>query len=319
MKEFPLVSVIIPCFNSGEWMGETLSSVFDQTYPNIEVIVIDDGSTDNTKEIVLNYSDEILYYYQKNKGPSAARNLGAKKARGKYIAFLDSDDVWEDNKLSLQVGYLEKNKNVQLVFSNVNLINEKGEHLYSHFNRVPIGKKEIIMKFFLGEITMNTPTIVVKRDSLLNVGGFDEELPLREDHFFLMMMTHKYEIFHFKELLVNRRVSTKSMSNSLNVEKIFKMNEPFILKSVKKFPFLSNYKKNVYSRVYSAIARGYWKKRNYLKALLYIIKSIYNKPLKLRNYIFFFLILLRVNYKYMESAKWKLKKNNKIISRVISY
>lgn len=307
MKELPLVSVIIPCFNSEKWLSETLSSVFNQTYTNIEVIVVDDGSIDNTKKIVLNHSKKIFYYYQKNKGPSAARNLGIKKSKGEYIAFLDSDDLWEKNKLSKQISYLENNKDVHLVFSNVTIMNEKGDRLYIHSNEVPSERKEIIKKFFMGQITMNTPTIVARKDSVLNIGGFDEELPLREDHFFLMIMAHNYKLFHFKEPLVNRRVNQQSMSNSINVEKIFKLNEPFLEKSLAEFPYLSKCSKDVYSKLNSAAGRGYWKIGNHIKSIKYMIKAIYYTPFKVRNYIFLFLVFFRFKHKQLENIKLKLR------------
>lgn len=311
VKETALTSVIIPCFNSERWILETLSSVYSQTYPNIEVIVVDDGSVDNTKELVLSFDEKISYYYQENKGPSAARNLGIKKARGDYIAFLDSDDVWEQDKLSKQVNFLEKNEDVHLVFSNVTLINEQGETLYTHFNKVPSEKDEIIKKFFEGNITMNTPSIVARRDSVINAGGFDEELPLREDHFFLMMMTHKYKIFHFKEPLVKRRVSQQSMSNSIEPEKVFNLNTPFLLKSLEEFPFLSKYKKSVYSRMNATIGKGYWKNGNYTEGLKYMIKTIYYNPFKLSNYLFIIIILFRLEYQGIERLKWKARKRFK--------
>lgn len=307
MNYEPLVSVVIPCFNSEAWISETLLSVFKQTYSNVEVIVIDDGSTDDTKNIVLNYKNKVHYYYQKNKGPSAARNLGVKKSKGEYIAFLDSDDLWELTKISKQIKFLKANKDIHLVFSNVNIMNEEGVILYTHYNEVPSDKKEIIKYFFSGRITMNTPTIVARKDSILTIGGFDEELPLREDHFFLMKMAQKYNIYHFKEPLVNRRVSQQSMSNSINVEKIFELNNPFLIKSIELFPYLAKYRKSVYSKTNASIGKGYWKSGYYSKGSKYMLKAIYYNPLKLRNYIFLLLIIFRVKLNNLNKMKLKVR------------
>lgn len=310
MEEHPLVSIVIPCFNSEKWISETLSSVFSQTYTNIEVIVVDDGSIDRTKEIVLGYNKPVSYYYQKNKGPSVARNVGIKKAKGKYVAFLDSDDLWEKDKLNKQVNYLENNKDVHLVFSNVTLINEKGEHLGTHINQVPTEKEELIKKFFLGQISMNTPTIVARKNSVLKIGGFDQDLPRREDHYFLMRMADKYKIVHFKEPLVKRRISDESMSNAISDERILELNKPFVLKSVDKFSFLKKYEKKFYSKLNSIIGRYYWKKDHYTKGFKFMMKSIYGEPFKFRNYVILLLILLRFKYENIESMKQKKVSSN---------
>ena len=102
-----LVSVIIPTFNRSKKLKRALESVISQTYPHKELIVIDDGSTDDTKEILKNFS-EASYFWQENRGVSAARNLGIEKARAKWIAFLDSDDSWQRDKLEKQIQALQE-------------------------------------------------------------------------------------------------------------------------------------------------------------------------------------------------------------------
>ena len=96
-----LVSVVIPTYNCGKYICDAVKSVLSQTYKNIEIIIVDDGSTDNTKEALRSYvyNKQIRYIYQKNKGPAASRNLGVEKAEGDFIAFLDADDLWNEKKL----------------------------------------------------------------------------------------------------------------------------------------------------------------------------------------------------------------------------
>lgn len=103
----PLVSVVIPFYSGLEWLKEALASVQEQTYKNIEVLVINDGSKDNIDEITTLYDLSILIFSKENGGPASARNLGIEKASGKYIAFLDSDDIWLPDKLSKQISYME--------------------------------------------------------------------------------------------------------------------------------------------------------------------------------------------------------------------
>ena len=102
------VSVIIPTYNRANLVTEAINSVLMQSCKDIEIIVIDDGSTDNTSKVLKTFGDRIRYIKQKNMGAGAARNRGLKEANGKYIAFLDSDDIWLDFKIELQVAIMEK-------------------------------------------------------------------------------------------------------------------------------------------------------------------------------------------------------------------
>lgn len=99
----PLVSIVIPNYNCGDFLAECLDSVIAQDYRNLEIIVVDDGSTDNSKHVLISYIDRIRLISTANQGAAAARNVGISNAKGKFIAFLDSDDVWEPNKIDLQV------------------------------------------------------------------------------------------------------------------------------------------------------------------------------------------------------------------------
>lgn len=99
----PLISVVIPNYNNGPFLIECLESVLVQTYKNIEIILVDDGSTDNSLQVLLSFQDRISLITTENRGPSAARNTGILNAKGEFIAFLDSDDIWEPTKLKLQM------------------------------------------------------------------------------------------------------------------------------------------------------------------------------------------------------------------------
>ncbi len=108
MKQFPLVSVIIPTYNNAQYVLSSIDSLLKQNYPNIEIIVVDDGSTDNTQDILFNFDERVKYIYQQNLGPAAARNKGILFAKGKYIAFNDADDLWAENRMFTQVAFMEK-------------------------------------------------------------------------------------------------------------------------------------------------------------------------------------------------------------------
>ena len=107
MKKSRLISIIVPAYNKQDSISETLQSIFAQSYNNFEIIVVDDGSTDSTKELIETYNEDITYIYQENQGQGAARNQGIKVAQGDYIVFLDADDYWELEFLQTCYDFLE--------------------------------------------------------------------------------------------------------------------------------------------------------------------------------------------------------------------
>jgi glycosyltransferase involved in cell wall biosynthesis len=126
----PKVSVIVPTYNRERLVCEAIESILIQTYPNYEIIVVDDGSTDNTAEVLGKYKTKICYIQQENKGPGDARNRGIAEASGKYIAFLDSDDMWFDFKLELQVAVMEKLTDVGFLFSDFCILKDAGKDIH---------------------------------------------------------------------------------------------------------------------------------------------------------------------------------------------
>ena len=123
------VSVVLTCHNGARWISRTIWSVLAQTYEDLELLIVDDGSMDNSKEIVVSYlgDDRVRYIYQENKGFSAAVNRGIKESNGNLIGFIGQDDLWMPNKLELQVRYFSKHKDVDLVHSNYYSIDSEGQ------------------------------------------------------------------------------------------------------------------------------------------------------------------------------------------------
>ncbi len=122
MKNLPLVSVVIPNYNYALYIGKCIESILAQTYGNIEVIVVDDGSTDNSHEVLKRYVDKVRVIYSHNFGVNHARNLGIRNCNGKFVSFCDSDDYWEPEKIQLQVDLMNENPNLSLVYTGVNVI-----------------------------------------------------------------------------------------------------------------------------------------------------------------------------------------------------
>lgn len=213
----PLVSVIIPTYNGSRFIRETIQSVLDQTYNNLEIMVVDDGSTDDTSLIVKSITDQrITYIQQKNAGVSPARNHGIAVSKGDYIAFLDHDDVWLPCKLEKQLSLFEQNPKVALIYSDVFIINE---------NNFIIGKYSHKIKFFRGRIFkelfsscfITILTVVIKKSVFLEVGPF---LPYKicEDYDLLLKCAAEYPIDYIDEPLAKYRVHGSNYSKNYETE-----------------------------------------------------------------------------------------------------
>lgn len=137
IDKLPLVSVIVPTFNSGKFIKSALDSIFRQNYPmdKIEIIIIDDGSTDETLDIIKSYGDRVVYTYQENKGIASARNKGISMAEGEIITFLDGDDEWHEERIQKVVEKFISNPQVGIVYHPVALIDRNGEVIHRNFYR----------------------------------------------------------------------------------------------------------------------------------------------------------------------------------------
>ena len=175
------VSAIIPTYNRAALVTEAVDSVLAQTYQNVEVIVVDDGSTDGTQERLAQYGDKIRVIYQQNAGPSAARNLGIASATGSLIAFLDSDDLWLPTKLERQVTLLEQSgHSVSCCLCNISMRwqeRELGSFEIASLNPplvegLWLNADEVLATRFL----LFNQGIIVRREVLERIGGFDESL-----------------------------------------------------------------------------------------------------------------------------------------------
>lgn len=181
------VSVVIPTYNRASYVTLAIESVLAQSYQDCEIVVVDDGSTDGTRDVLEPYRDRIRYLYQDNNGVSSARNAGIEEAKGKWIAFLDSDDEWLPDKLEIQMQQAQNYPHVCLHVANMLLINpQQGEIDYYHkigFDKI-IGKFRLVERplIYLLQYTFAFPsTVVAKKSALLNARLFDEEISLHED------------------------------------------------------------------------------------------------------------------------------------------
>lgn len=212
-----LVSVIVPTYNRAYCLEQTLDSVLAQTYSNFEIVVIDDGSTDDTYKLFEGrYAGDsrIKYFPQANGGLPAARNAGIRRATGKYIAFCDSDDIWLPHKLAVQVACLEKFPEVGLVWTDLSAVDPDGRELHKRYTRIGyetwklFSMEQLFSKsaklssldpalsvdgdVYVGDVftamvvgaIINIPTVIVSRERVEAVGLFDETMKVGEDYDF---------------------------------------------------------------------------------------------------------------------------------------
>jgi len=196
----PLISVIIPTYNRYKFLLEAINSVETQTYPEIEIIVVDDGSTDETSS--LSKKENIKYIFRENKGPAAARNTGARAAKGDWLAFLDSDDLWKHKKLAKQWNALEENPDYKVVYTNEIWIR----------NGTRINQRKKHKKFSGWIYPQCLPLCIVSPSSILlhrklweEAGGMDESLPMAEDYDLWLRISAKHKFLFLDEYLIVKR------------------------------------------------------------------------------------------------------------------
>lgn len=190
----PAVSVVIPTYNSGRFVTHAIESVLAQSFEDIEIIVVDDGSTDGTEARVAVYGPQISYVERPHRGPGAARNHGAALARGEWLAFLDADDFWYPRRLELQLTMADAHKNLEFVTGNHHNVDENGRLMGKAFDDNPMVGGEPDRPAYDGLVFGPADgaryvehrfgilsTTLVRTDLFLSVGGFDERLRLAED------------------------------------------------------------------------------------------------------------------------------------------
>jgi glycosyltransferase involved in cell wall biosynthesis len=208
----PLISIIIPTYQSAQFLPQSIESILNQTFKDFEVIVVDDGSTDSTSEVLNNYIPQIRVISQKNQGPSIARNTGIRASSGVFLAFLDADDFWISDKLEKQIRLLEENYELGLIFTNALI-------LYNQISKGTIfdlvtPKSGWVEKDLFQINFMPMSTILVRRSCLERVGLFDENLPPCEDYDLWLRISHLYPVAFISEPLAYYRISCSQISQN---------------------------------------------------------------------------------------------------------
>lgn len=206
------ISVVIPNYNYARYVKDAIQSVLDQTYSNFEIVVVDDGSTDESVKTIQEFGDRVRLIEQQNQHLSAARNTGIKAAKGKWIAFLDSDDVWHPRKLEFQVDALKKN--LEWFFVGAQVL-EEGE--YPDYSEICTATRNTNLSDFLVYTPMSGSDALVKKSCFAEVGLFDPKLKSSEDRDMWLRLISKYNggvveapLWHYRQhpAQMNRNVQT---------------------------------------------------------------------------------------------------------------
>lgn len=211
----PRVSVIIPTYNHARYVGEAIESVLSQSYQDFEIVVVNDGSKDNTVEVIKPYANRIRYFEQENKGSAAARNFGISQARGELLAFLDSDDAWLPLKLERQIAELDHDLKLGFVSSGTYVIDEVGSVIteWRKSNKAKETLKSLKENNFIFNLT-----VLVKKKCFEDVGGFDAGLIVSQDYDLWLRLALRYRFKYIDELLAKYRLHTANVSKNVDAK-----------------------------------------------------------------------------------------------------
>lgn len=208
----PKVSVIIHTYNNERFIAETIETVLAQTFKDYEIIVVDDGSTDNTRTALNPYIDRVKYHYKENGGIASAKNAGIKLSNGEYVAFLDHDDLWVPEKLDVQIDYFYKNPQVGLVYSKyASFRNGDGDVIRV---KPKVGFSGWIFAKLISKSVIQTSTVMVRMDCLKAVGPFDESLALADEYDLFLRIAKSYQCGFINKELTRYRIHENNASKN---------------------------------------------------------------------------------------------------------
>jgi len=305
-----LISVIIPTHNRAAYLKEAIGGVLSQTIKGFEIIVVDDGSTDNTKEVVASYKDKVRYIFQKNSERAVARNNGILQAKGDYIAFLDSDDIWLPEHLQACLrAFHNAPKGTGLAFSGSYLMDKKGK-IISKIGLSPANGdvlKKIVSRFSSGGC--NSSSCLVKKDIFdkagyfnedkdLSISGEDWEMWARLAAHTKFVSTNSYTVkIRFHQEASRRQVDRMAFSMAKALDTVYA--NPEISAKIMEV------RRQAYSSLNAVIAINYYASGDMKNARRYLRKSLQHNPLSLftDKYIFYTLLRSLLGSRFSSKAR----------------
>jgi|CXWL01.1.fsa_nt_gi glycosyltransferase involved in cell wall biosynthesis len=247
-----LVTVVIPNYNYAHYLRETIDSVLSQTYPNIEIIVVDDGSKDGSKEVLASYGSQIQAIFQQNQGVSAARNNGAGAGSGEFIAFLDADDAWLTEKIEKQVARFAADPELGLVHVGVDDVNADGTSLRHRLDGAEDGAMNDMLMLKPGVLGGGSG-VMIRREVFEAVGGFDTRLSTSADFDLFVRISGQYRVGFVPSVLLRYRYHTANMHGNVRA-----MESDMKLTFEKAFKDGAPNERRCYGRLYQTLAGSYF-------------------------------------------------------------
>jgi len=275
--EKPVISVIIPTHNYSKFLPEAVESVLNQTFSDFELIIVDDGSSDDTAAVVEPYLRDcrVRYFYQDNKGLSAARNAGIKAAKGEFIALLDSDDVWMPTKLERQIQLFKDKPDVALVYCMVEHIDENGKALphISWPHKVGATYRDLM---YMPWVVGSGSSVLIRKSIFDEVGLFDEGMNSVEDTNMWIRILRHHDSAYIDDVLVRIRKHLRSMQT--DIKRMEENNLRHIKKCIELFPELEDYRKEAYFYVYEGLVYLSYINNKKKDMFIYYIKTGFFRP-----------------------------------------
>ena len=281
------ISVIIPCYNAEKMIRETIESVLAQTYQDFEIIVVDDGSTDHSKEIIQSFGEKVKYIYQENGGQSAARNTAIRASNGKYLAFVDADDLWFPEKLEKQLKRMNET-GVDWCFCDCEIFVDETKNIVGVYSQLvyPPQTGNVAVDLLMGNF-IASPTPIVSKKIFEKAGYFDESPEIRsgEDWEEWVRITIISKVEYVAETLARYRVHSASVTNNEDPEKVYYSHVAAVNKLCDQFPEeLGNFRKDALSNYAEIFSKMYYLQREYTSAKQYIKKAHQANP-KIRYWV----------------------------------
>jgi glycosyltransferase involved in cell wall biosynthesis len=278
------ISVVIPTHNYGRFLSEAITSALGQTHRPSEILVVDDGSTDETADIVKAFGERITYLRQEKAGVCAARNFGVANSTGAYIAFLDADDIWEPRKLEKQIEKFEADANVGLVHCGMREFDSvTGETLQFHLEGDEGWVANAHLLFERPVINASGSSIVVTRTAFEKVNGFDTRLRNGEDWEFCYRVAREFKVGYANEPLVlyrnhgvnaTKNISEMERSSLIAWKKVFDTDDDTVL----------GIRRRSYGNLHKVLAGSYLHQRQLGGFLRNLLKSLWYRPSYLIQY-----------------------------------
>ncbi len=269
-----LVSVVIPNYNYARYLPEAIESVLAQTHKNVEVIVVDDGSTDDSKAVLASFGDRIRTIFQKNQGVSAARNRGVAESKGDFVAFLDADDAFLPSKLEKQIELFRADEGIGLVHVGTLDIDANGNSLAEHLDGDEGEVSHEFLRFEQPVILGGGSGLMVRREAFDAVNGFDKRMSTSADWDFGYRVSAKYRVGFVPEILLRYRIHNSNMHSNIAA-----MEHDMVLGYSKAFAAGTTAdERKCYGNLYKVLAGSYFHAGQYADFLRTAAKSVFYRP-----------------------------------------